>query len=163
MIGRIAGEYSGEVLVGAGTVLDAETARAVILAGASFIVAPNLNLDVIRMAKRYDRIVVPGALTPTEILTAWEAGADLVKIFPASSLGPQYIKDLLGPLPQIAMIPTGGVTLENAGQYIKAGAKAIATGSNLVNPKWLKEGKLDEITKMAAAFVAAVHEARSGK
>ncbi len=119
-----------EVLVGAGTVLDPETARAAILAGVDYIVTPTLNLKVIEMCHRYGKVVIPGAFTPTEILTAWEAGADIVKVFPAGVAGPQYLKDIKGPLPQVRLLPTGGVTLENTPDFIKAGAVAVAVGTN---------------------------------
>ena len=114
--------------MGAGTVLDTETARAAILAGARFIVAPCLSIPVIELAHRYDAVVMPGVLTPTEMLTAWEAGADILKLFPATSVGPQYIKDVLAPLPQLRIVPTGGVSLENARTFIKAGAVGVAVG-----------------------------------
>ena len=149
-----------DVLLGAGTVLDPETCRAAILAGAQFIVTPTLNTDVIKMCQRYSKVVVPGALTPTEILTAWDAGADMVKVFPATLGGPQYFKDLHGPLPQIKLVPTGGVSLENTGDFIKAGAVAVAVGSNLVNNKLVKEGKFAEIAETARKFVAEVRKAR---
>ena len=131
-------------ILGAGTVLDAETARAVILAGAKFIVAPNLNLDVIAMARRYSVAVIPGAFTPSEIVAAWEAGADIVKIFPASIGGPELIKALRGPLPQIKMIPTGGVDLDTAAAFIKAGSTAVAVGGNLVNKESIHRGEFDK-------------------
>jgi 2-dehydro-3-deoxyphosphogluconate aldolase/(4S)-4-hydroxy-2-oxoglutarate aldolase len=148
------------VLLGAGTVLDPETCRAAILAGAQFIVTPTLNTEVIKMCQRYSKVVIPGAFTPTEILTAWEAGADIVKVFPATLGGPGYIKDVRAPLPQIRLAPTGGVNLENTGDFIKAGAVAVAVGSNLVNNKLVKEGKLAEITDAARKFVAEVKKAR---
>src|SRR5208283_4928712 len=122
------------ILLGAGTVLDAETARAVLLAGAEFIVAPTLNLEVIRLCQRYDKLVMPGAFTPTEILTAWEAGADIVKVFPADAVGPQFFKALRGPLPQVRVMPTGGVDLTTAPAFLKAGACCLGVGSQLVEP-----------------------------
>jgi len=159
-IAAVAEQYRGDVLVGVGTVLDAETARSAILAGAQFVVSPILSEEVIKMAKRYSKIVVPGAFTPTEIVKAWEYGADIVKVFPTSSVGPEYIKDLKGPLPYIAMLPTGGVTLENAGDFIKAGAIALAVGGNLAGKKAIAEGRYEEITKNARRFVEAVKQAR---
>jgi 2-dehydro-3-deoxyphosphogluconate aldolase/(4S)-4-hydroxy-2-oxoglutarate aldolase len=161
IISEVATQYHGSVLIGVGTVLDAETARSAILAGAEFIVGPHLNLNVIRMAKRYSKIVIPGAFSPTEIVTAWENGADLVKIFPTSSVGPAYIRDLKGPLPHISMLPTGGVTLQNAAEFIKAGASALAVGGNLAGKKAIAEERYDEITQNAANFVKVVKEART--
>jgi len=150
-----------EVILGAGTVLDSETARAVILAGAEFIVSPTLNLGVIEICRRYSKVVVPGAFTPTEILTAWEAGADIVKVFPATVGGPKYLKDILGPLPQVRLIPTGGVNLENTPDFIKAGAVAVAAGTSLVSKVALKEKRYDIITEMARKFIEAVKTARA--
>ena len=147
-------------ILGAGTVLDAATARAAILAGARFIVAPTLNLDVIAMAHRYSVAVIPGALTPTEILSAWENGADIVKIFPASMGGAELIKALRGPFPQIKMIPTGGVDLNTAAAFIKAGSTAIAVGGNLVNNELVQRGEFDKITQLARQYVEIVSQAR---
>ncbi|MBF8255660.1 MAG: kdgA [Anaerolineales bacterium] len=129
-------EFGKDVLLGAGTVLDAETARAAILAGAEFIVAPTLNPAVIEVCRRYSKVVIPGAFTPTEILKAWECGADFVKVFPAEFGGPAYFKAVLAPLPQVKLIPVGGVSLETTGEFIKAGAAAVAVGGNLVRPSW---------------------------
>lgn len=151
-----------EVLVGAGTVLDPETARAVTLAGAEFIVTPTLNLRVIEMCRRYGKIVIAGAFTPTEILTAWEAGADIVKVFPATVGGPQYLRDIRGPLPQISLVPTGGVDLENTPDFIRAGAVAVAVGASLVDKMALSEGRYDLITVKAKRFIEAVKLARAG-
>ena len=150
-----------EVLVGAGTVLDPETARAAILAGVDYIVTPTLNLKVIEMCHRYGIVVIPGAFTPTEILTAWEAGADIVKVFPAGVGGPQYLRDIKGPLPQVRLLPTGGVTLENTPDFIKAGAVAVAVGTALVDKKLVAEKKFDLITERARQFVEAVRKARA--
>jgi len=152
----------GEVLVGAGTVLDPETARAVILAGAEFVVSPNLNLKVIEVCHRYGKIVIPGTLTPTEILTAWEAGADIVKVFPAGALGPGYLRDIKGPFPQIRLTPTGGVNLENTPDFIRAGAVAVSVGTSLVDRKAVSERRYDIITENARKFVEAVRLARIG-
>jgi len=151
-----------EVLVGAGTVLDPETARAVILAGAEFVVSPTLNLEVIEICRRYSKIVIPGTFTPTEILTAWEAGADIVKVFPATVGGPQYLRDIRGPLPQIRLMPTGGVNLENTPDFIRAGAVAVAAGTSLVDKKAVSERNYDLITETARKFVEAVKMARAG-
>ena len=159
---KLAGRFAGQIVLGAGTVLDAETARACMLAGAEFIVSPSLRTSVIEMARRYSKIVTPGALTPTEVLTAWESGADAVKIFPCGSVGgAKYIKNLKGPFPQIEMIPTGGVTLENAGEFLKAGACAIGVGTELVDGKSMAAGKFDVIEERARHFLAAVARARS--
>src|SRR3982751_147176 len=122
------------ILLGAGTILDPETARAALLAGAEFLVAPTLNLGVIRLCQRYDKLVMPGAFTPTEIVTAWEAGADVVKVFPADVVGPAFFKALRGPLPQIRVMPTGGVDLTTAPAFLKAGACCLGIGSMLVDP-----------------------------
>ena len=150
-----------EVLVGAGTVLDPETARAVILAGAEFVVSPTLNLEVIKVCRRYNKIVIPGTFTPTEILAAWEAGADIVKVFPATVGGPQYLRDIRGPLPQIRLCPTGGVNLENTPDFIRAGAVAVAAGTSLVDKKAVSQKNYDLITETAKKFVAAVKLARA--
>ena len=150
-----------KVLVGAGTVLDPETARAVILAGAEFVVSPTLNLKVIEVCRRYSKIVIPGTFTPTEILTAWEAGADIVKVFPATVGGPQYLKDIKGPLPQIRLMPTGGVNLENTPDFIRAGAVAVAAATSLVDKKAVSERNWGLITETARKFVEAVKLARA--
>lgn len=153
-------ELGGEVLIGAGTVLDAETARAAILAGAEFVVAPTLNTDVIEMCHRYDKVVIPGAYTPTEILTAWEHGADFVKLFPAEVGGPAFLKAVRAPLPQVKLIPVGGVSVETAGPFIRAGAAALGVGSNLVDKKAVAEGRFAQLTAVAQALSKAVQEAR---
>lgn len=147
-------------LVGAGSVLDAETARVAILAGASFIVTPTLRRQTIELCRRYSVPVVVGGFTPTELLAAWEAGASYVKVFPARVGGPEYIKDLLGPLPQLKVIPTGGVTPENAGQFIQAGAVAVALGSNLVDAQTVERGDWSVLAKRARQAIDAVAEAR---
>lgn len=153
--------FGDRILLGAGTVLDGETARAAILAGAEYVVGPNLNLDVIRVCRRYGKIVVPGALTPTEVLAAWEAGADMVKIFPVAAVGgPEYVKSLLAPLPQVKLLPTGGVDATNAAEFIKAGAVAVGVGGKLVDRKLIAEGRLDLITENARQLLRAVAEAR---
>lgn len=145
-----------DFLFGLGTVLDAETARAGILAGAKFIVTPALRPDVITLCQRYSVPIFCGALTPTEVINAWERGADAAKVFPAEFFGPAYIKSLKAPLPQVELVPTGGVTAENVGEFIKAGAFATAAGSSLVEAKALKEKNWAAITAKAQAFVKAV-------
>ena len=154
-------KYKDDIIMGAGTILDPETGRAALLAGAQFLVTPTLNLDLIQLAHRYSAVIVPGAMTPTEILTAWNAGADMVKVFPAAQLGgPEYIKALRGPLPQILYVPTGGVNLQNAGAFIKAGATALGVGGELVDKKAVKEKKFNVITENTRAFLKAIKEAR---
>jgi 2-dehydro-3-deoxyphosphogluconate aldolase/(4S)-4-hydroxy-2-oxoglutarate aldolase len=149
-----------DFLFGLGTVLDAETARVGILAGARFIVTPALRPDVITLCRRYSVPVFSGAFTPTEILAAWEAGADAAKVFPAEFFGPAYIKSIKAPFPQIELVPTGGVTPETVGEYIRVGAYATAAGSSLVEAKALKEKNWAAITARAKAFVAAVAAAK---
>ena len=148
------------VLLGAGTILDPETARAALLAGAEYIVAPTVNLDVIRLCQRYDKLVMPGAFTPTEILAAWEAGADIVKVFPAEVVGPAYFKALRGPLPQIRLMPTGGVDLTTAAAFLKAGACCLGIGSQLVEPTAVAAGNFDRLRDLARQYVAIVKHAR---
>lgn len=145
-----------EVLMGAGTVLDAPTARQAILAGAQFLVTPTVRLDVLEVAHRYGIPAIIGAMTPTEILTAWEAGANLVKVFPASALGSKYLREVHGPLPQIPLVPTGGITAENAAEFIQAGAVAVCAGSWLVDKKALAEERYEVITARARELAAAV-------
>jgi 2-dehydro-3-deoxyphosphogluconate aldolase / (4S)-4-hydroxy-2-oxoglutarate aldolase len=149
------------ILLGAGTVLDPETARAVLLAGAEYVVAPTVNLDVIRLCQRYDKLVMPGAFTPTEILAAWEAGADIVKVFPADVVGPAFFKALRGPLPQIRLMPTGGVDLNTAADFLKAGACCLGIGGHLVEPRAVAERNFDRIRDLARQYVAVVKQARS--
>lgn len=149
------------VLLGAGTVLDTETARAVFLAGAEFIVSPTVNVEVIRLCQRYDKLVMPGAFTPTEILQAWEAGADIVKVFPAEVVGPAYFKAMRGPLPQIRLMPTGGVDLNTASQFLLAGACCLGIGSQLVEPKAIAQGNFDRIRDLARQYVAIVKQTRA--
>jgi 2-dehydro-3-deoxyphosphogluconate aldolase/(4S)-4-hydroxy-2-oxoglutarate aldolase len=151
------------VIVGAGTVLDAETARQVILAGARFVVSPVLRPAVIELAHRYHIAAMPGCFTPTEILTAWEAGADVVKVFPATALGPGFFKDVRGPLPQVRLMPTGGVTRENAGEWIAAGAMAIGVGTALVDPKAVSASRFDLVSANARHFIDAVRVARASQ
>jgi 2-dehydro-3-deoxyphosphogluconate aldolase/(4S)-4-hydroxy-2-oxoglutarate aldolase len=149
-------------VIGVGTVLDAETCRAAILAGAQYVVSPSLDLDVIAMARRYGRPVIPGALTPTEIVTAWSAGADMVKVFPANHFGPRYLKDIHGPLPQIKLTPTGGVDLDTAADWIKAGAAALGVGSALVKKELIRKRDFATLTDLAGQYIRIVAEARGG-
>lgn len=159
---KLAAKLGGKVLLGAGTVLDPETARACILAGAEFLVSPNLNTKVVELTRRYSKVSVPAGLTPTEVVTAWEAGADFVKIFPCSAMGgADYIKALKAPLPQVEMVPTGGVSLENCGTFFKAGAAAVAVGGELVDKKAVAEKRWDAVTQTAQAFADAVRKARA--
>lgn len=158
---KVADKLGDKITLGAGTVLDPETCRACFLAGAEFIVTPALRIATIEMAKRYSKPIMPGALTPTEILTAWEHGADFVKVFPCGNMGgPKYIKALKGPFPQIDMIPTGGVNLETAGEFLKAGAAAVAVGGELVDAKSLKEKRYDIISERAKQYLEAIAKAR---
>ena len=151
----------GKAIIGAGSVLDGETARAALLAGADFLVSPVLRQDVITMAKRYGKIVIPGAFSPTEILTAWEAGADAVKVFPATKLGPEFFKDIRGPLPQVKLTPTGGVNLGNLGQFLQAGAVFVGVGSALVNRDIVARRDWAALSVLAAQYIAAVKQARA--
>ena len=158
---QVADALGDKVLLGAGTVLDTETCRTAILAGAEFIVSPGTNVDVIAMCRRYSKLVMPGALTPTEVITAWQAGADFVKVFPCDVLGPQHLKALRGPLPQVKMIPTGSVTLETAADFIKAGASALGIGSSLVEPKAVAIKDFGRIESLAKQYVQIVSETRA--
>lgn len=152
-----------EVLIGAGTVLDAETARAAILAGAEYVVSPTLDYEMIKMAKRYGKVVAPGTFTPTEIMNAWQAGADLIKVFPASRLGPKFLSDVKAPLPQVSLMPTGGVSQDNAAEFIRAGADVLAVGSALIDKQAIASGNYDVITENAKKLAQTVKEARSSK
>jgi len=159
---KVAEALGDKIVLGAGTVLDAETVRIAMLAGAEFFVSPSLKLATIEMAKRYAKVVMPGALTPTEVLAAWDAGADIVKIFPCGNLGgPKYIKALRAPFPHIEMIPTGGVNLETAGEFLKAGACAVAVGAELVDAKAIQEGRYEVIVEKARQYLAVVAKARA--
>jgi 2-dehydro-3-deoxyphosphogluconate aldolase/(4S)-4-hydroxy-2-oxoglutarate aldolase len=159
---KCADRFGDSIMLGAGTVLDPETARACMLAGAQFFVTPSLKVSTIEMVKRYSKVICPGAMTPTEVLTAWDAGADIVKIFPAGNVGgPKYIKALKGPFPHIEMIPTGGVNLETAGEFLKAGACAVAVGGELVDAKSVKEGRFDVIRDRARQYLEVVAKARA--
>lgn len=162
VIAELSARYGDEATVGAGTVLDAETARACLLAGAQFVVSPALNVQTIELCRRYGVAILPGALTPTEVVTAWQAGADMVKVFPCNALGgASYLKALKAPLPQIDLIPTGGVSLKTAADFIKAGASALGVGADLVNLKALNEGQAGIITERARQYVEIVREART--
>ncbi len=159
---KAADRFGDQLVLGAGTVLDPETARACMLAGAEFFVTPALRVSTIEIAKRYSKVICPGALTPTEVLTAWESGADAVKIFPCGNVGgAKYIKALKGPFPQIEMIPTGGVNLETIGDFLKAGSCACGVGGELVDNKSVVEKKFDVIEERARQYLAAIARARS--
>jgi len=153
---QVAGKLGDRVLLGAGTVLDPETARAAILSGAQFIVAPTVNPQVIELCRRYSKLVMPGALTPTEIVAAWQAGADIVKIFPSELTGPKYLRAIKAPLPQIRLMPTGGVNLDTARDFLEAGACALGIGGSLVEPKAVASGDLARIETLARKYVAIV-------
>lgn len=161
IIKDISKNISGEFLIGAGTVLDPETARLAILAGAQFIVGPILNIEMIKMVHRYDKVVIPGAFTPTEIMTAWDAGADIIKVFPATALGPTYFKDILGPLPQVKLTPTGGVSLNNAAEFIMAGACCLGVGSALIKKDIVANSDWEALTERAGAFIKEVENGRN--
>lgn len=157
---QVAQRLGDRILLGAGTVLDPETARAALLAGAEFIVSPSTNIEVIRLCRRYDKLVMPGAFTPTEVVTAWEAGADIVKIFPSDFVGPAYFKALHAPLPQVRLMPTGGVTLETAADFLRAGACALGIGGSLVEPRAVAAGDFHRIESLARKFVEIVRSER---
>jgi len=156
----VAEKLGSRILLGAGTVLDSETARVAILSGAEFIVSPAVNLEVIELCRRYSKLVMPGALTPTEVVTAWQAGADIVKIFPSEVTGAKYIKAIKAPLPQIRMMPTGGVNLDTAEEFLKAGACALGIGGSLVEPKAVAAGDLKRIEGLAKQYVEIVRRFR---
>jgi 2-dehydro-3-deoxyphosphogluconate aldolase/(4S)-4-hydroxy-2-oxoglutarate aldolase len=159
---KLSDEFGDKMVLGAGTVLDPETARICMLAGAQFFVTPALNLKTIEMTQRYSRVICPGALTPTEVINAWQAGADVVKVFPCDNVGgAKYIKALKGPFPQVEMIPTGGVSLATAGDFLKAGACAVAVGGELVDAKTIKEGKYEVFEERARQFLEVVSKARA--
>ncbi|MFM7070650.1 MAG: bifunctional 4-hydroxy-2-oxoglutarate aldolase/2-dehydro-3-deoxy-phosphogluconate aldolase [Planctomycetota bacterium] len=157
---QVSSRLGDRVLLGAGTVLDTETARAAILSGAEFIVSPSTNIEVIEVCKRYSKLSMPGAFTPTEVIAAWQAGADIVKIFPSDVHGPKYLKALRGPYPQVRMMPTGGVTLETAADFLKAGACALGVGGSLVEARALADRDLARIETLSRRFVEAVGQAR---
>ena len=161
VIREVSGALPDGVILGAGTVLDAATARRVIEAGARFVVAPTLDSDTIKACHEHDVPMMPGCFSPTEILGAWRLGADIVKVFPATSLGPGYIKDVLAPLPEVKLMPTGGVTPENAGDWIRAGAVAVGIGSSLVNAKAVAAGDFARIEETARLLISNIRAARA--
>jgi len=164
VIKELCNRYGREVVVGAGTVLSAEAAEDSINVGARFLVSPALEPGVIQVARDADVVVVPGAMTPTEILTAWRAGADMVKVFPIAQLGgADYIKAVKGPMPHIPLVPTGGVNLQNAGAFVRAGATAVGAGGELLDKKSISEENFQEISERAAAFLKVIREARRGR
>jgi 2-dehydro-3-deoxyphosphogluconate aldolase / (4S)-4-hydroxy-2-oxoglutarate aldolase len=164
LIENLTSDYGNELLIGAGTVLDAETAAKCVKAGAKFIISPALNLETIKFCNEREIVVMPGALTPTEILTAWNAGADFVKVFPANALGgASYLKSLKAPLPHIKLIPTGGVSLDTAAEFIKAGAEAVGVGGELVDLKAVRENRVEIITERARQFLEIVRKAKDPK
>jgi 2-dehydro-3-deoxyphosphogluconate aldolase / (4S)-4-hydroxy-2-oxoglutarate aldolase len=163
VIAELAAALPAGLLLGAGTVFDAATARLAILAGAQFVVSPVFRPEIIAMSHRHGVAVMPGCFSPTEILTAWEAGADVVKVFPATALGPGFLKDIRGPLPQIKLMPTGGVTVDNAGDWIRAGAVAVGVGTALLDPAAIAAGQYDVIVAKARRIVSNVQLAREGR
>ena len=160
LIAKLAGTLPADILLGAGTVTDAQTARAVIDAGARYVVSPVFRREVIAACHERDVAVAPGCFTPTEILDAHDYGADIIKVFPATALGPQFIKDVRAPLPQVRLMPTGGVSLDNAGDWIRAGAVAVGVGSALLDTKAIEDGRLEVLTANARRIVASVASAR---
>ena len=160
VISGVSKTYGNQVLIGAGSVLDTETARMAILSGAEFIVSPATKSSVIDLCNRYGKVVMPGAFTATEILTAWELGADYVKVFPADVSGASYIRSIKAPLPQVQIIPTGGISLDNAADFIAAGATALGVGSTLVNDKIISEKRFSELKETASQLVKVVKETR---
>jgi 2-dehydro-3-deoxyphosphogluconate aldolase/(4S)-4-hydroxy-2-oxoglutarate aldolase len=160
LIEKLVSGYKDEALIGAGTVLDAATARDCVNAGAKFIISPALDFETIEFCNRAEIVVMPGALTPTEIVAAWNAGADFVKVFPAGALGASYLKSLKAPLPHIKLIPTGGVSLQTAADFIKAGASAVGVGADLVDLQALREGNSDLIAEKARQYLEIVKTAR---
>ncbi len=152
-----------QILIGAGTVLDPETARICMLEGAQFIVSPATNPRTIELCRRYSCAILPGALTPTEVITAWQAGADVIKVFPASAMGgAKYLKSLKAPLPQVELIPTGGVSVATAREFLEAGAYALGVGADLADPKAIAERKPEKITETARKYVQAIADFRAG-
>ncbi len=154
IIAEVRKSLGDKILLGAGTVLDPQSARAALLAGAEFVVSPTVNLDVIRLCNRYDKLVMPGAFSPTEVLRAWEAGAEIVKVFPSGVLGPGYLKALHGPLPQVRLMPTGGVNLDTLRDFVEAGACAVGLGGALVEKQAVREGNRTRIRSLAQQYVA---------
>jgi 2-dehydro-3-deoxyphosphogluconate aldolase/(4S)-4-hydroxy-2-oxoglutarate aldolase len=161
---KVADKFGDQIVLGAGTVLDPETARACMLAGAEFIVTPSLNPATIEIAKRYSKVIMPGALTPTEVVTAWQAGGDVIKVFPCSAVGgAKYIKSLRAPFPQIEMIPTGGVNLETIGDFLRAGACAVAVGGELIDGANIRAGRYDVFEERAKQFLEVIRATRAQK
>jgi 2-dehydro-3-deoxyphosphogluconate aldolase/(4S)-4-hydroxy-2-oxoglutarate aldolase len=161
IISAVRNQLGDRILLGAGTVLDAESARAAMLAGAEFVVTPTVCLPAIEMCRRYDKLVMAGALTPTEILTAWEAGSDIVKVFPADIGGPAYLKAVHGPLPHVRLLPTGGVNLETLPAFVRAGASAVGLGTALVEKDALERRNFQRLRDLAAAYVQRLRTVRS--
>ena len=162
ILARVHERLGDRILLGAGSVLDAETARIAMLSGAAFIVCPTVKTDVIESCNRYGKVVMPGAMTPTEVLTAWEAGADIVKVFPADIGGPSYLKAIHGPLPQVRLMPTGGVNLDTLEAFIQAGACAVGLGSSLVEKDAVVNGDIDRIRSLASQYVNLLDKVREG-
>ena len=160
-LGEVAGSFDDEVVVGTGTVLDSETARTTLMAGAEFVVSPSLHEDVIETCNRYGAVTAPGVMTPTEAIRGYEAGADFVKVFPAKTVGPAHLGAMKGPLGQIPMMPTGGVSPDNAAEYIDAGAFAVGAGGALVDYDAAERGDYETITETAREFTRVVEEARA--
>ncbi len=159
---KVADQFGDRIILGAGTVLDPETARSCMLAGAQFFVTPSLNLKTIAMVKRYSKVIMPGALTPTEVVTAWEAGGDAIKIFPCSAVGgAKYIKALRAPFPQIEMVPTGGVNLDTAADFLRAGSCAVGVGGELIDSATIREGRFDVFEERARQFMDVITKTRS--
>jgi 2-dehydro-3-deoxyphosphogluconate aldolase/(4S)-4-hydroxy-2-oxoglutarate aldolase len=161
LLAEVSGSFSeSEAIVGAGTVLDSETAQAAIRSGAEFVVSPTFESDVVTTCNRYGTLVAPGAMTPTEALNAYEAGADIVKVFPAASLGPSHLSSIAGPLPQIPLMPTGGIDVENVADYIEAGAVVVGAGSAIMDDAAIARGDFEAITETAREFTRVIDEAR---
>lgn len=161
MLKKVNSYCNNNISLGAGTVLDKETARSAILAGADFVVSPILNKNVIKMSNRYNKVVIPGVMTPTEIMEAQENGADFVKVFPAKTVGTAFIKSVKGPLSQVEIIPTGGINLENVEEFIKAGSIAVGVGSALIDKDDIKKGNYESITNRAKSFREKINQART--
>lgn len=161
IIKNLSQEVSSEFLIGVGTVLNAKTAEAAINAGAQFVVSPVLKLEVIQMTHSFDKAVIPGAFSPTEILYAWENGADIVKVFPATALGPKYFKDIHGPLPQIKLTPTGGVNLKNAADFMRAGAACLGVGTALLDKRMIENSDWTGLSEKAASYIEEVKKGRN--
>ena len=163
IIRQLAPSVPGDILIGAGTVVDKETANKVIDAGARFVVGPILSLEIVGLCHERETVVIPGCFSPTEIYDAWTAGADIVKVFPATSLGPKYFKDVRGPFPDIRLMPTGGVTIDNVAEWIAAGAVAVGIGSDLLDKKAIDEERYEVLTERARRMVQNFRKAKEGK